>query len=482
MMGHVPTLAVTVAFENEAERFGEFRFTANEQAAPMPRRATHASSAAELDAPVHDTEPDLEAPEPEAPAPVRAAAVPVAQKRPAPRQLALDAVQAEVADRDPLPAALTSQLSEPEAPELAAGPRSTRAMRQDESRLMQLDAPDSDLPDFEAELGTPAWKPALVTLLRALRVLAARAFQLTKRVLGRAGSAALPHLRLLLVRARAASRLLARSAGPRLGAARRLVAAQLTSKRRRTTAGGSEERAAEPSGAVGRMIAIGVLVTGAAGLFVYALVPSSDVDIESHRPIAAPDDQASSDPGAAGAPAFAPSDAPAHELGATQAAAEPAALPMPSAASVPAGSPFAVDVRGARGQAPTSATTVPAPRPTAAAAAAAPAPSERPVPRNMRFGASAAPVRAQRFALRMSKPIQALEGVSDSGGFTVTVRGTLSLDRAGPISASHRGVARAMVLNKGDHAELTIRFADGKRPAYQLRAEGSTLHLVIEDV
>jgi hypothetical protein len=100
----------------------------------------------------------------------------------------------------------------------------------------------------------------------------------------------------------------------------------------------------------------------------------------------------------------------------------------------------------------------------------------------MRFGAANPPVRAQRFTLRMSKPIQALEGVADSGGFTVTVRGTLSLDRAGPISASHSGVARAMVLNKGDHAELTIRFADGKRPAYQLRAEGTTLYLVIEDV
>jgi hypothetical protein len=60
--------------------------------------------------------------------------------------------------------------------------------------------------------------------------------------------------------------------------------------------------------------------------------------------------------------------------------------------------------------------------------------------------------------------------------------GSLSLDRAGPISAAHKGVERAMVLNKGDRSELTIRFANGKRPSYQVRGDGQTLYVVIEDV
>jgi hypothetical protein len=39
-----------------------------------------------------------------------------------------------------------------------------------------------------------------------------------------------------------------------------------------------------------------------------------------------------------------------------------------------------------------------------------------------------------------------------------------------------------MVINRGDHAELTIRFDQGKRPAYQVVAEGSTLYVTIQDL
>ena len=38
-----------------------------------------------------------------------------------------------------------------------------------------------------------------------------------------------------------------------------------------------------------------------------------------------------------------------------------------------------------------------------------------------------------------------------------------------------------MVINKGDRAELSIRFADGKRPAFQVSAEGTTLYVLIQD-
>jgi hypothetical protein len=38
-----------------------------------------------------------------------------------------------------------------------------------------------------------------------------------------------------------------------------------------------------------------------------------------------------------------------------------------------------------------------------------------------------------------------------------------------------------MIINKGDRAELAIRFADGKRPAYQVSAQGNTLQVLIQD-
>jgi hypothetical protein len=122
---------------------------------------------------------------------------------------------------------------------------------------------------------------------------------------------------------------------------------------------------------------------------------------------------------------------------------------------VPAGSPFAVDVRKSAGAKPAQAP-------------------------KLRFGAAQVP-NARRFALRMSGRVHDLQGASDPGGFSVTVLGGLSLDRAGPISSSHKAVQRAMIINKGDRAELNIRFAEGKRPAYQVSAEGNTLYLLIEE-
>jgi hypothetical protein len=38
-----------------------------------------------------------------------------------------------------------------------------------------------------------------------------------------------------------------------------------------------------------------------------------------------------------------------------------------------------------------------------------------------------------------------------------------------------------MVINKGDRAELSIRFADGRQPAYQVTADGNTVFISIED-
>jgi hypothetical protein len=205
---------------------------------------------------------------------------------------------------------------------------------------------------------------------------------------------------------------------------------------------------------------LGLLGAGAAALAVYAIAPSGNDEIELHRalqPAPAASAQSTTAPGAAAA-ARAPARAERQVAGKSQAArasSAPDPRSVPSAQSVPAGSPFAVDVRTAQ-------------RAKAPAASA------------LHFGAAEVP-HPRRFALRMSKRITGLQGAADVGGFSVSVLGALSLDRAAPISSAHRAVTRAMIMNKGDRAELSIRFADGKQPAYQVSAEGSTLYVLIED-
>ena len=36
-----------------------------------------------------------------------------------------------------------------------------------------------------------------------------------------------------------------------------------------------------------------------------------------------------------------------------------------------------------------------------------------------------------------------------------------------------------MILNRGDHAELIVRFVEGKEPTYQVRAVGNALQITI---
>ena len=505
MMGHVPTLAVIVEFTDGAtgeKTYGEASF-----------------SGTDLPALPSDTEPDLEAPaqrEPEAQLGSDYKRVTDAEFRASPvssepRQLALDVSPAPrtarsnavasmpvtvpdpVAPEEALPAALASSAGTEHRPsargEVPAADRSpVRSSRLDPTQVVELAQQDEE-PGGDDEVALddpfapapPAWKPYALAAIRALHALTRGLVALAKRgalLLGASGVAALPHVRMFLVRAHAVLGKSGAALGPKIGAARRLAAAQLGKKRRRTTTGGASaarERDSNDTGSLIRTIGIGALVTAIAGLGVYALLPTAEPELEVHRAITADEGEA----GVSGAaPALAPEAASAE---AAQAAEEPA-LPMPSAATVPAGSAFAVDVREqarpkpAAPAATTALTVAKAPAPAAAPAA------PKPAPRAMRFGATSAPSRAQTFALRMSKPIASISGSADAGGFTVVVMGSLSLDRAGPISAAHKGVARAMVLNKGDRSELTIRFADGKRPAYQVRGDGTTLYVVIEDV
>jgi hypothetical protein len=280
----------------------------------------------------------------------------------------------------------------------------------------------------------------VLALLKSLgQVLLAAGGKLA-RVLLRSG---LPRARELSLRAgRIALTLHQRHVGPQLGALRRLVASQWTGRRRRTTAAPAELRRASSLGA-GRILLLAVLASAAIALGVYALVPSgTDDGVNTHRPIATE------------APTPGQATEPLAPVRIEEAAQPVDPKTLPSAAAGPPRSPFAVDVRE----------RTPA----------------RPASSKLRFGASQVPD-GRRFSLRMSAPVKSLQGIPDSGGFTVIIAGALSLDRAGPIAAAHKAVQRAMVINKGDRAELSIRFAPGKAPAYQVTAEGSTLHLVLGD-
>jgi hypothetical protein len=109
------------------------------------------------------------------------------------------------------------------------------------------------------------------------------------------------------------------------------------------------------------------------------------------------------------------------------------------------------------------------------------APSGEPEPSagNARFGETNVP-NGRVFVLRMSGPVKSLEGEPREDGFSVRIPGRLALDRASPIATSHRAVARALILNRGEYAELTVEFLPGMRPKYQVAAKDSTLEITLE--
>jgi hypothetical protein len=116
-----------------------------------------------------------------------------------------------------------------------------------------------------------------------------------------------------------------------------------------------------------------------------------------------------------------------------------------------------------------------------AATASEPARAEAPEPASMspRFGEATVP-NGRIFVLRMSGPVKSLEGDSREDGFSVRIPGRLALDRASPIATSHRAVARALILNRGEYAELTVEFLPGMRPKYQVAAKDSSIEVTLE--
>lgn len=112
-----------------------------------------------------------------------------------------------------------------------------------------------------------------------------------------------------------------------------------------------------------------------------------------------------------------------------------------------------------------------------AAVAAPVAPSEPVV--SAPFGETDVP-NGRVFTLRMNGSVGQVEGEARENGFTVRVPGRLALDRASPIATSHSAVSRAMILNRGGYAELTVDFLPGLSPRYQVRGRDNTLEVTLE--
>ncbi len=83
------------------------------------------------------------------------------------------------------------------------------------------------------------------------------------------------------------------------------------------------------------------------------------------------------------------------------------------------------------------------------------------------------------FLIRMSQPIDGVIGRTTTNGFHVIVPGSLALDKAKPIASTHPAVSQATIINRGDHAELTIQFAHGRTPSYRVSGRGSMLEIII---
>ncbi len=231
----------------------------------------------------------------------------------------------------------------------------------------------------------------------------------------------------------------------------------------------------------GRTLAVALVAAAAVAFAVYAFLPAGEPAaegrIEVHREIAPEpatvdpeqgDTQATDVPASApAAPAAAPAPVePTMPTAMRDPSREAGPMPPPTFPSLregarpqapeglPEGSPYAVDVREG-GTVQTETTTSPT-----------------------SFGSGSVPD-GRSFLIRMSRPVEAIEGTRLTDGFRVRIPGSLSLDRAGPIASSHPFVERSMILNRGDHAELTIRFVEGRTPTYRVSARGSAIEVLI---
>lgn len=120
-----------------------------------------------------------------------------------------------------------------------------------------------------------------------------------------------------------------------------------------------------------------------------------------------------------------------------------------------------------------AATKEPAPAPHGAGAPVRPEKV-----RGASFGAKSVPG-GEAYVLRMSNPVTEMEGIVEQDGFSVTIPGSLSLSRAGPIAAAHPDIEHASILNRGEFSELTVRFVAGRTPPYRVESRGPAIVVTV---
>ncbi|HTU58513.1 MAG TPA: hypothetical protein VMF89_08765, partial [Polyangiales bacterium] len=221
-----------------------------------------------------------------------------------------------------------------------------------------------------------------------------------------------------------------------------------------------------------RVIMIGSLCILALVVFAYALTPSGDEpiphqDMRSDGVLDPLDSEGDTETSEASALAAAPPDAPMHERPNPDVVLPPADRAPPARTSAPAPAP--------EKRPKSSPTTLVAKAPTPPAAAASAQNSG-----TMSYGQKQVP-NGRRFLLRMAEPVKTLLGTAAPNGFSVVIMDNKALDKAAPISVGHPAVEQAFILNRRDHsAELTVRFAPGKSPAYRVSGQGAMLEVLIE--
>jgi len=200
----------------------------------------------------------------------------------------------------------------------------------------------------------------------------------------------------------------------------------------------------------GRLVLLAALMLGCGILLVYAFPQSGGEQIDLHRSVQVD----AEDPGAEGT----------HPA---ETAANEATNPVEAAAAASG------QLGGPAGAKASFTATGSAKAPAAAVKAARVASDDKLV-----FGSKQVP-NAQRYVLRTNSPITLIQGKSDPGGFSVILPNTRAIDKAAPIALSNRAVSRAKILNRGGYAELSVRFAEGRSPAYRVSAQQTGLEVLI---
>ena len=212
-----------------------------------------------------------------------------------------------------------------------------------------------------------------------------------------------------------------------------------------------EEPALRSPRKTGRIVLISALAFAGVGTAVYAL--SGDDAAPEPAPLVVPQ------------PAVTPAPAAAAPV------PESATLPIEPAPEAAAPEPDPALEAGRLGE-PTY--------PTLRGATQAPAPATVSAPATgTHFGASDVPNGRSR-TIRMSQPVTELRGERQPDGFTVTIPGSLALEGARGIAAANpTSIDQSMILNRGDHSVLTVRFIAGQSPPYRVVARGAAIEVTI---